>query len=82
MAAKPARLLITQMQSFYVYRPDVESISKEMNTGDLNLHSMTKLSALHRHCPPVKTGSYIHNSYFCADMCRRKNVSSQSIRDL
>ena len=29
---------------FCVYRPYKESISKEMNNDDLNLHSMTKLS--------------------------------------
>ena len=32
--------------------------------------------------PHLIHGGYIHNSYFCANICRRKNVSSLSITDL
>ena len=43
--ARPARLLVMQIQIFSVYRPYNESISRGMNNdNDLNLHSMTKLS--------------------------------------
>ena len=33
-----------QMDFFSVYRPHKESISKEINNNELNLHSMIKLS--------------------------------------
>ena len=37
-AAKPARLFATQMKTFFVYRPYMESTSKEMN-NDIGLAS-------------------------------------------
>ena len=51
--------MATQMQTFCVYRPYMESTSKEMNNdNDLNLHSITKLSGWPRHCLPVNIGYF------------------------
>ena len=36
--------------NFSVYRPCEESISKEVNNDDLNLHSMTKMSGWLGYC--------------------------------
>ena len=52
--AKSARHLVMLCKFFCVYRPYKESISKEMNNDDLNLHSMTKLSGWLRYCQPTR----------------------------
>ena len=51
-SSEPARHFVMQMQIFLCFWPYKESISKEMNNDDLNLHSMTKCRAgslLHSH---------------------------------